>query len=52
VDDARKEQDLSGISVLGIDEFSVEKHHVYVTLFYDIKNSRAIHSEEGMDSSA
>ena len=33
VDEARKEQDISGLSVLGIDEFSVEKHHVYVTLF-------------------
>ncbi|QRF74545.1 Transposase [Thermoplasmatales archaeon] len=50
VDEARKDQDLSGISVLGIDEFSVEKHHVYVTLFYDIKNSRVIHIEEGKDS--
>ena len=40
VDETRKEHDLSGISVLGIDEFSVEKHHVYVALFYDIKNSR------------
>ena len=26
VDEARKDQDHSGISVLGIDEFSVEKH--------------------------
>ena len=50
VDDARKEQDLSGISVLGIDEFSVEEHHVYVTLFSDIKNSRVIHIEDGKES--
>ena len=50
VDQARKEQDLSDISVLGIDEFSVEKHHVYVTLFYDIKNSRVIHIERGKES--
>ncbi len=33
-----------------MDEFSVEKHHVYVTLFFDIKNSRVIHMEEGKDS--
>jgi len=50
VDAARKEWDLSSISVIGIDEFSVEKHHVYVTLFYDIRNSRVIHIEEGEDS--
>ena len=42
--------DLSDVSVLGIDEFSVEKHRVYVTLFYDIKNSRVIHIEEGKES--
>ncbi|HKJ96486.1 MAG TPA: ISL3 family transposase [Thermoplasmataceae archaeon] len=34
----------------GVDEFSVEKHHVYVTLFYDIRNSRIIHIEEGKES--
>ena len=50
VDEARKDQDLSHINILGIDEFSVEKHHVYVTLFYDIRNSRVIHIEEGKES--
>ena len=50
VDEAKKEQDISDLSVLGIDEFSVEKHHVYVTLFYDTKNSRVIHIEEGKES--
>ena len=50
VDEAKKEQDISDLSVLGIDEFSVEKHHVYVTLFYDIRNSRVIHIWEGKDS--
>ena len=33
VEEARGEVDLSDLKVLGIDEFSVEKHHVYVTLF-------------------
>ncbi|MGP6208071.1 hypothetical protein ACNF42_08625 [Cuniculiplasma sp. SKW3] len=33
VDEAGKDQDLSDLSALGIDEFSVEKHHVYVTQF-------------------
>jgi len=46
VDEARKDQDLSDLKVLGIDEFSVEKHHVYATLFYDIRKSRVIHIEE------
>ncbi len=50
VDEARKEVDLSDLNILGIDEFSVEKHHVYVTLFYDIRNSRVIHIEEGKES--
>ena len=50
VDEARKEQDLSNLRVLGIDEFSVEKHYVYVTLFYDTKNSRVVHIEDGKES--
>ncbi len=50
VEEARKDQDISDLSVLGIDEFSVERHHVYVTLFYGIKNSRVIHIEEGKES--
>ena len=50
VDEAKKEQGISDLSVLGIDEFSVEKHHVHVTLFYDIKNSRVIHIEDGKES--
>ncbi|WP_393971548.1 hypothetical protein OXIME_000113 [Oxyplasma meridianum] len=29
----------------------MEKHHVYVPLFYDIKNSRVIPIEEGKSSS-
>ena len=41
VDEARKEVDLSDLNILGVDEFPVEKHHEYVTLFYDTKNSRA-----------
>jgi len=28
----------------------VEKHHVYVTLFYDIRKSMVIHVEDGKDS--
>ena len=41
-EEARKYLDLSSMSVLRIDEFLVEKLHLYVTLFYAIKNSRVI----------
>ena len=44
------DQDLSDPNILEIDEFSVEKHHVYVTLFYDTKNNRVMHIEEGKES--
>ena len=50
VDEARKNQDISDLNILGIDAFSDEKHLVYVTLFYDTKNSRVVHIEEGKDS--
>ncbi len=48
--ETRKEQNLSELNVLGIDEFQVEKHHFYVTLFCDIKSSRVIHIEKGKES--
>jgi transposase len=51
VDEARKSQDISDLKVFDIDEFSVEKHHVYVTLFYDIRKSGIIHVEDGNHSS-
>ena len=41
MEEARKDLDLSDLNILGLDEFSVEKHHVYVTLFYDTKNCRS-----------
>lgn len=50
LEETRKEHDISDPSVIGIDEFPVEKHHVYATLFYDISNSMAIYIEEGMGS--
>ncbi len=50
VDQARKDQDISDLNILGIDEFSVQKYHVYVTLFYDIRNSRVVDIEEGKES--
>ena len=50
VDEARKERDLSNLSVLGIDELSMDKHHVYVTLFYNINNRMVIYIEQSKES--
>ena len=50
VDEARKERDLSNHSVLGINELSMDKHHVYVTLFYNINNRMVIHIEQSKES--
>ena len=46
VDETRKDQNLFHLNILGIDEFSVEKHHMYVILLYDIVNSSVIHISE------
>ena len=46
VDETRKDQNLFHLNILGIDEFSVEKHHMYVILLYDIVNSSVIHIAE------
>ena len=35
---------------MGIDEFLVEKHHVYVTLLYYIRNSMVMHIEDFIDA--
>ncbi len=48
--EAGEQEDLSDLKVIGIDEFPVEKHHVYVTLLYSMRNSRVIHIEEGRES--
>ncbi len=45
VDSAREKIDLLDMDIMGIDEFSVEKHHVY-----DTKNSRVVDIEEGRES--
>ena len=50
VEDARKNMDLSDLKVLGINEFSVERPHVYVTLFYYMRNSKVIHMEDSKES--
>lgn len=46
VDETRKDQNLFHLNIRGIDEFSFEKHHMYVLLLYDIVNSSVIHIAE------
>ncbi len=46
---ARAEEDYSGVTVVGIDETSVRKNHVYVSLFVDIEEKRTIFVTEGKD---
>jgi len=48
-DKARAEEDYSGVKVVGLDETSVRKHHVYVSLFVDIIEKRTIYVTEGKD---
>jgi len=47
VDSARKNVDLSQLNTVGVDELSIKKGHQYITLFYDLKESRVIHIENG-----
>ena len=45
VNEALERLDLSQLDTIGVDEISVVKGHEYITLFYDIKESRVIHIE-------
>jgi transposase len=47
VDQCREDTDLSGITMLAVDEFAVKKGHKYVTMFYDVEGRRVIHIAEG-----
>jgi transposase len=51
VEEARSKMDLSKLDTIGVDEISVKKGHSYVTLFYDLKESRVIHIENGKKKS-
>jgi transposase len=46
---ARAEEDYSEVTVVGLDETSVRKNHVYVSLFVDIEEKRTIFVTEGKD---
>jgi len=44
--------DLSEVRYLGIDEFSIRKHHTYMTIFADLQTGRVLHAVEGTDKHA
>jgi transposase len=47
-----KKQHLSSLTHLGIDEFSTQKGHKYMTIFVDLQTGRIIHAVEGRSSEA
>ncbi|MCX6304504.1 MAG: transposase [Bacteroidetes bacterium] len=46
---ARAEEDYFGVTIVGLDETSVRKNHVYVSLFVDIEEKRTIFVTKGKD---
>jgi transposase len=51
VDEARKEEDFSNISSVGIDETSCKKGHHYISVVADLNTSKVIFLTKGKDSS-
>jgi transposase len=47
VNQAKEERDISNLETIGVDKIAVKKGHKYVTLLYDIEESRVIHTENG-----
>lgn len=41
--------DLKKVKYLGIDEFSIRKHHKYMTIFADLQTGRVLHAVEGTE---
>ncbi len=44
--------DLKKVKYLGIDEFSIRKHHKYMTIFVDLQTGRVLQAVEGRDKEA
>jgi len=47
-----KKQHLKSLTHLGIDEFSIQKGHRYMTVFVDLQTGRIIHAVEGRSAEA
>jgi transposase len=50
VAEARKHEDFSGMTKIGLDETSKSKNHDYVTLFVDLEKRKTVYVTEGKDS--
>lgn len=50
VEEARKLEDFSEITKIGLDETSKKKNHDYVTLFVDLEQRKTIYVTEGKDN--
>jgi transposase len=49
VEEARKHEDFSDVTKIGIDETSKKKHHDYVTLIVDLERRKTVYVTEGKD---
>lgn len=47
---AKKDEDFSGLSIIGMDETSIAKGHEYITLFVDLVERRTVHISAGKDN--
>lgn len=50
IDEARKTEDFSEVTAVGMDETSKAGHHDYISLFVDLNKKRTIFITEGKDS--
>jgi transposase len=49
IEEARKHEDFSNVTKIGLDETSKKKHHDYVTLFVDLEQRKTVYVTEGKD---
>ena len=47
---AKKDEDFSGLSIIGMDETSIAKGHEYITLFVDLVERRTVHISAGKNN--
>ena len=52
VEEARQKLEFWGLKRVGVDEFSIGKHHQYATVFCDMDSSRVLFVTRGKDKSA
>ena len=50
VEQARAAEDMSGVTVVGIDETSVKRGHHYITVVHDLERKRLLFATEGRDN--